>query len=242
MTTPALHADPAIIFRQLFDGESSTFTYLLGDRASGAALLIDPVREHVERDLTLIGELGLRLTHVLDTHVHADHVTAAGELRARTGARTHASAIGAPCIDAPLRDGDVIEVGAVRLTARATPGHTDDGLCFVGAGVVFTGDTLLIRGCGRADFQNGDAGALYDAITGVLFALPDDTMVYPGHDYRGHRASSIGEEKRHNPRLAGKSREEFIALMGALGLPPPRKLAEAVPANRACGQPLVQGA
>ena len=242
MTTPALTADPAVVFRQLLDAESSTYTYLIADRATGAAALIDPVREHVERDLRLIAELGLTLTHVLDTHVHADHVTGAGELRTRTGARTHASAIGAPCVDVALHDGDVIELGAVRLTARATPGHTDDGMCFVGAGVVFTGDTLLIRGCGRADFQNGDAGALYDHITGVLFTLPDDTLVYPGHDYRGHTVSTIGEERRHNPRLAGKRRDEFVALMSTLGLPPPRKLAEAVPANRACGQPLVQGA
>lgn len=225
-----------LFVRQLFDLESSTYTYLVADRAAGVAALIDPVAEHVERDLRLIGELGLQLTHVLDTHVHADHVTAAGLLRARTGARTFASAAGAPCVDVPLIDGAVIELGAHALTVVATPGHTDDSVSFVGPGVAFTGDTLLIRGCGRADFQNGDPGALYDSITSRLFTLPDDTVVYPGHDYQGRTASSIGEEKHHNPRLAGKSREQFIALMNGLGLPPPKKLATAVPANRACGQ------
>jgi sulfur dioxygenase len=226
----------AMFVRQLFDLESSTYTYLVADRAAGVAALIDPVAEQVERDLTIIAELGLTLTHILDTHVHADHVTAAGLLRARTGARTYASAAGAPCVDVGLRDGDEIALGAVTLTARTTPGHTDDSLTFVGPGVAFTGDTLLIRGCGRADFQNGDPGALYDSITGKLFTLPDDTVVYPGHDYQGRTASSIGEEKRWNPRLAGKTRDAFIALMNGLGLPPPKKLATAVPANRACGQ------
>lgn len=228
--------------RQLFDADSSTYTYLLGDRAAGVAALIDPVREHVERDLALVAQLGLRLTHVLDTHVHADHVTGAGELRARTGARTHASAIGAPCVDVALHDGDVVAIGDLRLTALATPGHTDDGVTFALPGAVFTGDTLLVRGCGRTDFQNGDAGALYDSVVGRLFTLPDATIIYPGHDYRGHTSSTIGEERAHNPRLAGRSRDEFIALMASLALPPPRKLAEAVPANRACGQPVLQGA
>ncbi|MEZ4367315.1 MAG: MBL fold metallo-hydrolase [Kofleriaceae bacterium] len=231
-----------MLIRQLFDLESSTYTYLIADRAAGVAALVDPVREHLERDLTTLAQLDLRLIAVLDTHVHADHVTAAGALRARTGATTYASAAGAPCVDRPLHDGDQIAIGAVVVTARATPGHTDDGLTYLVPGAAFTGDTLLIRGCGRADFQNGDAGALYDSITGVLFALPDDTTVYPGHDYRGQTQSTIGEEKRWNPRLAGKRRDEFIALMADLGLPPPRKLAEAVPANRACGQPIPQGA
>ncbi|MBK9037240.1 MAG: MBL fold metallo-hydrolase [Myxococcales bacterium] len=225
-----------MFLRQLFDPESSTYTYLVADRAAGVAALIDPVAEHVERDLRLLTELDLRLTFVLDTHVHADHVTAAGLLRARTGAVTCASAAGAPCVDRPLAHGDVIELGALALTVIATPGHTDDSLTFAAPGAVFTGDTLLVRGCGRADFQNGDAGALYDSITTQLFTLPADTVVYPGHDYQGRTASSIGEEQRWNPRLAGRSRDEFIALMAALGLPPPKKLATAVPANRACGQ------
>ena len=223
--------------RQLFDAETSTYTYLVADRAAGVAVLIDPVREQVERDLQELRELGLRLTHVLETHVHADHVTAAGLLRERTGAVTAASARGAPCADLHLNHGDVIRIGDVALTALATPGHTDDSLSFLAGGAVFTGDALLIRGCGRADFQNGDAGTLHDSITRTLFALPDDTVVYPGHDYRGRTWSTIGEEKRWNPRLAGKRRDEFIALMAGLGLPPPRHLAVAVPANRACGKP-----
>ncbi len=224
-----------MMIRQLFDQETSTYTYLIADPAAGAAALIDPVREHVERDLQLVHELDLTLTHVLETHVHADHVTAAGLLRERTGARTHASAAGAPCVDVQLRHGDVVRVGDVAITALATPGHTDDSLSFLVPGAVFTGDALLIRGCGRADFQNGDPGQLHDSITRVLFALPPETVVYPGHDYKGRTSSTIGEEQRWNPRLAGKSRDEFIALMNQLGLPPPRHLAVAVPANRACG-------
>ncbi|MEZ4402599.1 MAG: MBL fold metallo-hydrolase [Kofleriaceae bacterium] len=222
--------------RQLFDPASSTYTYLVADRATGEAALIDPVLEQVDRDLELVAQLGLRLTAVLDTHVHADHVTAAGKLRERTGARTYASGAGAPCVDQPLTDGQVVQIGDVTLTAVATPGHTDDSLCLVADGAVFTGDTLLIRGCGRADFQNGDPGALYDSITGKLFTLPDPTTVYPGHDYRGRTVSTIGEEKQWNPRLAGRSRADFITLMNQLGLPPPKQLATAVPANRACGQ------
>ncbi len=219
--------------RQLFDRESSTYSYLVID--GGEAVLIDPVREQIERDLALIGELGVRLTHVIETHVHADHVTAAGALRERTGVPTAASAEGAPCVDRHLAHGSTIRIGGVTLTALATPGHTDDGLSLSVPGAVFTGDTLLVRGCGRADFQNGDAGALYDSITRVLFTLPDDTIVYPGHDYTGRTMSTIGEERRFNPRLAGKTRDQFIALMAALDLPPPQKIAEAVPANRACG-------
>lgn len=233
-TGPALLA--GMFLRQLFDPESSTYTYLIADPATGQAALIDPVAEQVERDLTLIGELGFTLAWVLDTHVHADHVTAAGLLRARTGARTAASAAGAPCVDRGLHDGDVIAVGGLAVEAIATPGHTDDSLSFRAGDVVFTGDALLIRGCGRADFQNGDPAVLYASITTRLFALPDATTVYPGHDYHGRTASTIGEERRWNPRVAGKSREQFVALMNALGLPPPKKLATAVPANRACGQ------
>jgi glyoxylase-like metal-dependent hydrolase (beta-lactamase superfamily II) len=154
----------------------------------------------------------------------------------RTGARTAASAAGAPCVDRPLVDGDVVAVGELAIEVMATPGHTDDSLSFRVPGAVFTGDALLIRGCGRADFQNGDPAVLYASITERLFALPDATAVFPGHDYQGRTASTIGEERRWNPRLAGKSQDEFVALMNALGLPPPKKLATAVPANRACGQ------
>lgn len=222
-----------MLIRQLFDRESSTYTYLIADR--GEAALIDPVREHANRDLDLVAQLGLCLAHVLETHVHADHVTAAGLLRERTGAATCASVSGAPCVDLRLQHGSVVRVGAVEVTVLATPGHTDDSLSYYIPGAVFTGDALLIRGCGRTDFQNGDAGQLYDSITQTLFALPDETVVYPAHDYRGFTSSTIGEEKRYNARLAGATRGRFVELMGSLGLPPPVKLAEAVPANRACG-------
>jgi glyoxylase-like metal-dependent hydrolase (beta-lactamase superfamily II) len=226
-----------MILRQLFDAESSTYTYLIADPVTREAVLVDPVREQVERDLKLLSELGLRLVYVLETHVHADHVTAAAILRDRTGAKTVASGKGAPCVDVRVQDGDQVRVGNVVLTALATPGHTDDGVSWlVDGGWVLTGDTLLIRGCGRTDFQNGDAGQLWDSITKVLFALPDETVVLPGHDYKGLTQSTIGEEKKHNPRVAGRTREEFVALMGGLGLPPPKKLDVAVPANRACGR------
>jgi sulfur dioxygenase len=224
-----------MLVRQLFDAESSTFTYLIADAAAGVAALIDPVREQLERDLGLVHQLGLRLTAVLETHVHADHITAAGMLRERTGATTYGSAAGAPCVDVQLHDGDVIRVGHLAITARATPGHTDDGISYVIPGAVFTGDTLLVRGCGRADFQNGDPNQLYTSITQILFALPDDTIVYPGHDYRGHTVTTIGEERRWNPRIAGRTRDEFVAIMAGLALPPPRKIDEAVLANRGCG-------
>jgi glyoxylase-like metal-dependent hydrolase (beta-lactamase superfamily II) len=225
-----------MLLRQLFDPESSTYTYLIADPSTREAALIDPVKEHLERDLRLLHELKLSLRHVLETHVHADHVTSAGDLRERTGARTAAAAAGAPCVDLHLRHGDMIRLGFLAVTTLETPGHTDDGLCFVAEGHVFTGDTLLIRGCGRSDFQNGDPGQLYDSITRVLFRLPDETVVLPGHDYRGMTSSSIGEERAHNPRVAGKTREQFIALMNGLHLPPPKKLDLAVPANRACGR------
>lgn len=224
-----------MLLRQLYDHESSTYTYLLADPVSAQAALVDPVAEQLERDLALVRELGLSLALVLDTHVHADHVTAAGALRARTGAKTAASQRGAPCVDVPLEDGARIALGELAIEVLATPGHTDDSLCYRVGEQVFTGDTLLIRGCGRADFQNGDARALYRSITGRLFALPDATVVWPGHDYNGRTSSTIGEERRHNPRLAGKSEDEFVAIMDNLGLPPPKKLASSVMANRACG-------
>lgn len=234
-----------MLFRQLFDAASSTFTYLVADEGSGEALLIDPVREQLERDVKLVRELGLRLVYSLDTHVHADHVTAAGQLRERFGVRTVAGHRGADCANLMLGQGDVLQLGSLGLQVLETPGHTDDSICYRMADRVFTGDTLLVRGCGRADFQNGDPIALHDSITRVLFSLPDATLVFPGHDYRGMTVTTIGEEKRLNPRLAGKTRDEFVAIMNNLNLPPPAKLAEALPANRACGVPssdtLVQG-
>ncbi|RKI53583.1 MBL fold metallo-hydrolase [Corallococcus sp. AB049A] len=225
-----------MLFRQLFDSESSTYTYLVGDASTRQAVLIDPVLEQVERDLKLVGELGLVLTHVFDTHVHADHVTASGTLRERTHCQVVAGAGGAECADLQVRHGDTVHVGPCAFQVLATPGHTDDSVSYLLGDRVFTGDALMVRGNGRTDFQNGSAGQLYDSITRVLFQLPDATLVYPGHDYHGHTSTSIGEEKRHNPRLAGRSREEFIRVMAGLNLPRPRKIDVAVPANRACGR------
>jgi sulfur dioxygenase len=225
-----------MLIRQLLDPETSTYTYLVADPRAREAVLIDPVREQIDRDLQIVRELGLRLVYVLETHVHADHITAAGPLRERTGATTCASSAGAPCIDRPLLHGDALRIGDVEITVLATPGHTNDSLSFYVPGAVFTGDSLLIHGCGRTDFQAGDAGTLYDSITKTLFALPPDTLVYPGHDYRGRTVSTIDEERRFNPRLAHTSRIEFISLMNALKLPPPRRIDDAVPANRACGK------
>lgn len=222
--------------RQLFDPETSTYTYLVADPSTKAAALIDPVLEQRDRDMKLVSELGFRLELVLDTHVHADHVTAAGALRDATGARTVQSRKGAACADVPVSHGDVIQLGGLAIQVLGTPGHTDDSVSYLIDGHVFTGDTLLVRGTGRSDFQNGDPAALYRSITQVLFALPDETVVLPGHDYRGFTRSTIGEEKRFNGRVAGKSEDQMIAIMNQLGLPPPRRLSTAVPANRACGR------
>lgn len=221
--------------RQLFDPATSSFTYLIED--GGDAALIDPVREQIDRDLALVRELGLRLRYALETHVHADHVTSAALLRDRMHVQTVTGTRGATCADLQLTHGGKVEIGRLVLRVLETPGHTDDAVSFATDGHVFTGDALLVRGCGRTDFQNGDPGALYDSITKVLFALPDETIVWPGHDYRGHTQSTIGEEKRFNPRVANRSRAEFIEIMRGLNLPPPARMAEAVPANRACGRP-----
>lgn len=233
-----------MIFRQLFDSDSSTYTYLLGDEATRQAVLIDPVLEQVDRDLQLVSELDLTLTHVFDTHVHADHVTGSGVLRERTQATVVGGVGGAACANVQVRHGDTVRVGQLVFQVLATPGHTDDSVSYLLADRVFTGDALLVRGNGRTDFQNGSASQLYDSLTRVLFALPDATLVYPAHDYKGHTVTSIAEEKRHNPRVAGRSREEFIHLMENLHLPRPRKIDLAVPANRACGHtaPSPQGA
>lgn len=232
-----------MIFRQLFDKESSTYTYLAADEKAGEAALFDPVVEHIERDLKLVSDLGLRLVSVFDTHVHADHVTGAGKLRERTSAKTHVSAQGgAPCADVEMKDGHVAKVGGITITARSTPGHTNGCMSFVISAEgeplrVLTGDALLVRGCGRTDFQEGDSATLWRSVHEKLFTLPDDTLVYPAHDYRGFTVSTIGEEKRLNPRLGGSmTLDAFVTLMKNLDLPPPGKIHEAVPANRACGQ------
>ncbi len=225
-----------MIFRQLFDSDSSTYTYLVADPQSRKAALIDPVLEQVDRDLQFVDELGLELAYVFDTHVHADHVTASGVLRERTGCTVIGGIGGASCADRHVGDGDEIRVGNLWIRVLATPGHTDDSVSYLVGDRVFTGDALLVRANGRTDFQNGDSGQLFDSITRVLFALPDDTLVYPGHDYKGRTVTTIGEEKRHNPRVAGKSREEFAQIMANLGLPRPKLIDIAVPANRECGK------
>ncbi len=231
-----------VIFRQLFDSESSTYTYLLGCKQTGQAALIDPVKPHAEMYLTLIGQLGLTLTYALDTHTHADHITALGDLRERTGCVTvMGQESAAACANRFMQDGDVFTVGAISLKALHTPGHTDDSYSFYLSGgsqnsaALFTGDTLLIRGTGRTDFQNGDARAQYNSLFNGLLQYPGDTLVYPGHDYKGWTVSTVDEERQFNPRLQIKTVEEYIALMGSLNLPNPKMMDVAVPANRACG-------
>ena len=230
-----------MIFRQLSDPQSSTYTYLLGDPASRAALLVDPVFEHARRDAALVEELGLELAWTLETHVHADHVTGAWLLKERLGSRIAISkASGAKGADRTLVAGDRVEFGARHLEARATPGHTAGCMSYVldDRSMVFTGDALLVRGCGRTDFQQGNARTLFRSVRGQLFTLPDECLVYPGHDYRGVGATSIGEEKRFNPRLGeGIGEADFVGYMDNLGLPHPKKMDAAVPANMACGRP-----
>ncbi len=226
-----------MILRQLFDRDSSTYTYLIADPRSGQAALIDSVKEQIERDLQLVSELGLSLAYVLDTHVHADHVTAAGEIVERTQAQSVAGVGGAVCALRHVSHGEALPLGDLEIKVLGTPGHTDDSLSFLVGDAVFTGDALLIRGCGRTDFQNGDAATLYDSIHDVLFQLPADTKVFPGHDYRGHTQSSVGEERAHNPRLANRTKQQFIELMDNLQLAKPARIDEAVRANRVCGMP-----
>ena len=222
---------------QLFDVESSTFTYFLVERATREAMAIDSVDRQVERDLALIKRLDLKLRYALETHAHADHITGAARLVAATGALSAApSGCGILPANVQMQDGDVLLFGvAEQLRALHTPGHTAGSMSFAWRGNVFTGDALLIDGCGRTDFQGGDAGALYDSIHTKLFTLPDITRVYPGHDYRGNAVSTIGWEKRHNARLANRSRTDFIDLMAHLNLPRPKMMDVAVPANKYLG-------
>lgn len=221
---------------QLFDPASSTYTYLLFDTDSREALIIDPVDEQLERDLGLLREYGLKLVLAVETHAHADHVTSAGLLAEHTGALTAAPvACGIRTAAIQLQDGAELRFGSQHILALHTPGHTAGSMSYVweseGQRHAFTGDTLLIQGCGRTDFQSGSAEALYNSLTRVLFALPDDTLVWPGHDYHGRSHSTIGAEKAGNPRVAGKSLVEFKAIMENLNLPKPRRIDEAVPAN-----------
>lgn len=231
-----------MIFRQLFEPGSSTYSYLLGCEETGQAALIDPVLETVERDLDLIRALGLTLACTIETHIHADHVTGAGRLRALSGSKAaFPAASGAEFVDFTIREGEPVGIGAMQLRPLYTPGHTDDHHAYYvetgGASRVFTGDALLIDGCGRTDFQNGDAATLYRSVHGKLFALPAETLVYPAHDYNQRFVSSVGQERARNPRLGGgKSVDEFVGIMGGLNLPRPKKMDVAVPANRACGE------
>ncbi len=231
-----------MLFRQLFDAASSTYTYLLADQKTGDAVLIDPVREHMDSYLRLLDELELKLVMAVDTHVHADHITALGLLRESTGCVTYmGQQAQADCVSARFSDGDKLRFGSHELVAIYTPGHTDDSYSFYlddnGQHYVFTGDTLLIRGTGRTDFQNGDAHQQYHSLFERLLSLPGDTAVFPAHDYKGWTTSSIAEERLHNPRLQVASEAEYVQLMHALKLPNPRLMDVAVPANRACGMP-----
>jgi glyoxylase-like metal-dependent hydrolase (beta-lactamase superfamily II) len=218
---------------QFFEPVSCTYTYLLADDMTREAVLIDPVDEAAQEYLACLSRNGLQLRYILETHVHADHVTAAAKLKQSTGAKTAAPAgCDVSGADLAILDGEILRFGGEQAKVIHTPGHTPGSVSYFWRDCVFTGDALLIGGCGRTDFQGGDAGALYDAITGRLFSLPDATRVFPGHDYRGRTESTIGQEKTENPRLAGKSRAEFIAIMQSLNLAPPKMLEIAVPANK----------
>lgn len=229
-----------MLFRQLYEPESSTYTYLIGCPDSGKALLIDPVMETVERDLNAIQELGLDLAFTLETHVHADHVTSACRLRSLTGCKIACPAADAlACADLSVSEDQPLSFGSITLHALFTPGHTDGHNSYVldvpATMRLFSGDALLIDGCGRTDFQNGDSATLYRSVTEKIFALPGDCLVFPAHDYNHRRVSTVAQERERNPRLAGKAIEEFVEIMAALNLPYPKKIDIAVPANRLCG-------
>jgi glyoxylase-like metal-dependent hydrolase (beta-lactamase superfamily II)/rhodanese-related sulfurtransferase len=226
-----------MLFKQLFDQDTWTYTYLIADPTNKEAMLIDPVNTHIDDYLAMLAELGLQLKYTLETHIHADHITASGLLRQKLGSQTGVSALcGAETADFQIQDGDVFSfTNGEHVKVIATPGHTKGSISFLWRDRVFTGDSLFIGGCGRTDFQGGDAGAQYDSITQCLFTLPDDTLVYPGHDYQQRWVSNIMQERTTNPRLAGKTREQFIEIMNNLNLPKPKLIDEAVPANRFCG-------
>ncbi|HJU32396.1 MAG TPA: MBL fold metallo-hydrolase [Hyphomicrobiaceae bacterium] len=221
-----------MIFRQLFDHTSSTYSYLLASRRGGEALIIDPVLERVDRYLQLVKELDLKLVKAVDTHIHADHITGLGALRDRTHCITVMGEMAkVDVVSMRVTEGDKLTIEGLALDVLYTPGHTDDSYSFVANDRVFTGDTLLIRGTGRTDFQNGSARAQYESLFGKLLKLPEDTLVYPAHDYKGDTVSTIGEEKRCNPRLQVKSVDEYVELMSKLKLSNPKMMDVAVPAN-----------
>ncbi len=231
-----------MIFKQLFESESSTYTYLIGCPQSGETVLIDPVLETVERDLQVLSDMGRRLTCTLETHIHADHITGACRLRAETSCKIAGPAMDElPCRDIGVREGETLRVGSLEIHPLFTPGHTDAHHAYLirGAGPdwLFTGDALLIDACGRTDFQSGDSATLYRSIHEKFFSMPDDTLVYPGHDYEGRFISTIGQEKLRNPRLKDqRSEAEFVAMMDAFEFPHPTKMEYAVPGNELCGQ------
>ena len=231
-----------MIFRQLFEAESSTWTYLLACPDSGEVVLIDPVIETALRDAELLRSMGLKLTYTLDTHLHADHITGALKLKALTGSQVCGPAMDAlPCTDIGIEEGKPFRVGSIEIQPLFTPGHTDTHHAYLidngSHKVLFSGDALLIDACGRTDFQSGDARALYRSIHDKFFSLPDETLVYPAHDYEGRQITTIGQEKARNPRLGGgKSEAEFVAIMAGLDLPYPRKIDIALPGNRLCGK------
>jgi sulfur dioxygenase len=233
------------MFKQMFDAKSSTYTYLLVDEGTGEAVIIDPVAGHVDEYIAIVKQHNLRLKYALETHVHADHITASGKLREQLDVKTGVSELcGSAAADMQLNDGDILQFGAQQIKVIATPGHTAGSVSFLCNDRIFTGDALLINGCGRTDFQGGSAEMLYNSIVNKLFTLPDETLVYPGHDYNGRRVSSVAQEKAINSRLAGKTLDEFVSIMNNLNLPKPKMIDIAVPANRMCGVPepeVVQG-
>ena len=226
-----------MIFRQLFEELSSTYTYLIGCEETGKAMLIDPVYNTADRDLSLVSSLGMTLVYTLETHVHADHITAALKLKNEAGSKIIFPIMSkSECADLRSEEGNPVRVGNISLTPLYTPGHTDDSISYLLDDKVFTGDALLIDGCGRTDFQNGSSSTLFDSIHTKLFTLPDETLIYPAHDYRSRHVSSIIQEKQRNERLGnGKSREEFIGIMEKLNLPYPTFIEHAVPGNQQCG-------
>jgi glyoxylase-like metal-dependent hydrolase (beta-lactamase superfamily II)/rhodanese-related sulfurtransferase len=225
-----------MIFRQMFDSVSSTYTYVMASRVGGEALIIDPVFEKTDQYLTLLEQLDLKLVKVIDTHVHADHITAMGSLRDKTNCITvMGEQAPVDVVSMRVSDGETINIDGIKLTAMYTPGHTSDSYCFHDEGRIFTGDTLLIKGTGRTDFQNGDAELQYDSLFNKVLNLPEQTLVYPGHDYKGHTVSTLGEEKAFNPRLQVTSKAEYVEIMNNLNLPNPKMMDVAVPENMKMG-------